>query len=112
MPIHRAISVHNQLVQATSAPRTIDKIPIQTIGFIFESPPLDISSALKEIDYKDEDGQNTQDVDETTQGVGSDQSQQPQDKQNRENCPKHGSPLWQSIRASLSCVPATSMAAS
>jgi hypothetical protein len=57
---------------------------------MFTSPPLDNASTLNEPYYKNNDGQNQQDVDEPTHGVGSDQSQQPQHEQNHEDCPKHG----------------------
>jgi hypothetical protein len=42
---------------------------------MFTSPQSDNASALDEPNYKNNDGQDQQDVDETTHGVGSDQSQ-------------------------------------
>ena len=50
---------------------------------------LDNSSTLNEPDYENNEGQDQQDVDESTHRVGSGKSQQPQYKQDYKKCPKH-----------------------
>src|ERR1019366_3516681 len=79
-------------------------MPTKTIGFMFVSPPLDNASTLNEPDHQNNQCQNQQDVDKSTHGVRSDQSQQPQHEQNHENCPQHGVPLSEPIGTSLASI--------
>jgi hypothetical protein len=60
------------------------------IGFIFLLSLLNRSpSALNQVDYKYSQSYQKKDVNESPERVGSDHSEEPQDKQHHENRPKH-----------------------
>src|SRR6185437_5871275 len=52
------------------------------------------SASRKQLDQQYHYRHHQQNVDESAQCVRAHQSQQPQDQQNHENCPKHVSPHW------------------
>jgi len=60
------------------------------IGFIFSLFPLNRSpSALNQVDYEDSQSYQQKDVNESSERVRSDHSEEPEDKQHHKNRPKH-----------------------
>jgi len=58
-------------------------------------PLNDPSSALHQINDKNDQSQDQKDVDESPERVRRDHAEEPKDKQNDENCPKHFAPFSQ-----------------
>jgi len=46
-------------------------------------------STRNQVNYQDDQSCEQKEVDEPSRGIGSDHTQQPEDAQNDENCPKH-----------------------
>jgi hypothetical protein len=64
---------------------------MMTAGFIWASSQR--SPALDQIDNQHHDRNDEQDVNESTQRVGADQSKQPEHQQDHEYCPQHNIPF-------------------
>jgi len=64
---------------------------MMTAGFISASSQQ--SAALDQIDNQHHDRNDEQDVNESTQRVGADQSKQPEHQQDHEYCPQHNIPF-------------------
>jgi hypothetical protein len=82
---------HNHWQWHRKPPFACDPAPMQA----WSLPLSDDSSAFDDPEYKNNQGQNQQNMNEPAQGVGRHQSQQPQHEQNYENCPKHNFLLWE-----------------
>ena len=55
------------------------------VGFM----QLQSSSTLNEVDDQDDDGDDQKDMNKSSQGIGTDESQQPEHQQNDKYSPKH-----------------------
>jgi hypothetical protein len=70
---------------------TIRMMPTMPAGFITAS--LQRTAALDQIDNQHYDGKHKQEVNEPAQGIGADQSKQPENQQNHKDCPQHRFPF-------------------
>jgi hypothetical protein len=69
------------------------------VGFIRSKRP----ATLDQVDDQYNDGDHQQNVNETAEGVGADQSEQPEYEQDNENSPKHNLYSFRVESSSTSC---------